>query len=291
MLPALKQTVFKIFILISIGAIALSAKDIPISSSMTITIPVGEFSVLEFPFELKGEPQFSSFKYEELVNKRDEAQQEVEEQVTLPTSKPSNPGTDKQESTKNNAKKDVVKTKQNNADKSKPLDVKFGNNSVQIFSKIEGSVELIVWGYKHPIMIHVIASENANASDKYYSFIDSKKDAKKAVSFESFPHEKVITRLIYGMYNNKKPIGYKKKSSEYMSAYDDMKFVAEYELIGENYLARSGYLINEGSNKKIDQSKILMEDKNIYALTVLSDFLKTNTKTRAYIIYKGKNHE
>lgn len=193
----------KIFFLTLISYTSLFSKEVPLLKVVSVNIPVGEYSVLDFPFEIVT-LKAKTFKY-----KRNKTQL---------MSMPSNQSTQlipTKDGITLSKKNDNTGNKISSGSKSKPgknvLGLEKGKNVIVFRPKHKGSTELIIWGYKDfPIMLKINVTDIAD-SDKHIKFVKILDDRKDVENFESKPHEKIIeliTRHLYDESYKSKPAGY-----------------------------------------------------------------------------------
>lgn len=261
----------KIFILI-FSFLYIFAKEVPIENRMEVFIPVGEWSVFEFPFKMTEETKyFKKIEKKKVLKKLPNTIDNDEQKVQTPTLKSSN--------TTNQKLIDEALKKANNDNNGKnPEKQKSGlsssfeksssDNIVKIFPKVTGETEMIVWGYEYPIMIkiNVVDPSNNVNTTKYLKFLDYEIDKREAVQFEVGYHEKTIEKLLYHMWNEDTPKGY--KLQVYNTTYKDNKDL-EFEhiksYVGYNYVGQV-WGISNTSKETITLYEEMFANESIYLI-------------------------
>lgn len=235
MVHHLTQIVSKnVFIAILLAG-ALFSKEVPIMKTVTINIPLKEYSIVEFPFKII-DIQAKSFVYRSKVKrkiKKSEIKKYKSKGISLSKS-----------STKTPIKSPIGSEKD-------ILGLDKGVNVLTFKPKFTGYTEMIIWGYSDfPIIIKINVVE-ANKADKYIKFKDILNKSKEVKKFESSTHEKIIEKITQHLYDEhyeSKPIGY--ESIVRKDIYDvevknrDNKVVAIFrsslirEIIGRDYLGQ-----------------------------------------------------
>jgi len=256
----------KIIIIAAIAVNFLHAVELPINSKYEISIENGEFTVFDFPFEIK--KTFSSGFLLKADSDKIKALKDEESKVVI------DPRT----------KQPVVK-------KSKIIQIKQGKKTITFLPKARGSFKIIVWGYReYPLMfdIKVIDKlENKKSEIQYfYKFLDYATQEKKAQSFETDPHEKIIVKLLRSIYNKKLPSGY--ENTRYQKEFDDgiLHYTLNFSYIGKAYTAEE-WLVQNLTGKTLKLYEEQFEKENVYAVAFENDLLQKDATTRLFIIRKS----
>jgi len=257
----------------------LSAKDIPLKDVQTLYIPLKAYSVIEFPFEIAGQPKTSNF-FSVVQKKKEVIPQQ--ESIAIPklSSQAGTPPANK------NAKGKGGQAPQT----SSPVVVDFGKNSLQLFAKKVGHFDVVVWGHKYPVILRIIVDEKLGG--QHYTFVDYDTEEKNAAAFESDPHEKVLEKLNVSLYNNETPKGY--KALEYVAKFTegDYQYILIQTLFGKDYIGEEWRLKRLTSCKKPDQQEDegcnlypgMFDLKGIYSVSFEQNRLAKGESTRMFII-------
>lgn len=275
MLKILAQIVCSLLIF----ATATVAKEVPLVKNINIYIPYKEFSVIEFPFKIKGY-DFTPFVYtKEVKTKKDTS--------VDPTSykAPSLPSSKKNVSNRAKVKRLVQqRLALKKAKAGSPINVAKGKNLFRLYPKKVGKTELLVWGYKKfPIMINLIITKDITKANKLISFIDLSQNLKKAGDFESSYHDKVVIKITNALYNNSLPRGYKEDviKKEYFSNSIHIVLIKRY--LGRRYMGEE-YILTNKSGKTISLNSEMFENKGIYGVTFINNVLSPGGSTRVFIV-------
>jgi len=231
-----KQIVSKLLFLICVITFSMEAKEVPIMKTVTVNIPVKEYSILDFPFKVK-DVQTKSFTYRAKVVrkvKKSELKKLKKQGISL--------------SKRNNSlNKSTTKT-----DKSDDiLGFERGVNVLTFKPKYIGFAEMIIWGYDgFPIILKVNVVE-PNKADKYIKFVELVENKNKVNKFESSSHEKIIEKITQHLYDESyksKPSGYEsiiRKDIYDVEVLNNKKEIVAIvrntlirEIIGRNYLGQ-----------------------------------------------------
>ena len=186
-----KQHVSKLIALILLISTNLYSRDIPMSKTITLDIPLSEYSILEFPFEIK-DMQFKVFTYQGKRIKKIEKSTQVKHLKSL-------------KSLKSSTKPRIKKPSGN------ILGMEKGKNIITFRPKAKGFTEIIVWGNKNFPMMIKINVVSVNNSEKYFKFVELRKNKKVVRKFESDSHVNVIKKLTKHLYDDNyksTPAGY-----------------------------------------------------------------------------------
>lgn len=162
----------------------------------TISIPVKEYSIIEFPFIIK-DIQFNAFTYKKMIQKKVPVKKNIAiknsgvKKITL--------------SKKTKAKKLPTKGAKN------LLGMTKGKNVITFKPKFKGYLEMIIWGHKDfPIILKIKVVDKKYGSQNI-KFVNLTENRHAVIEFESSSHEKIIEKIVKHLYNkglNPKPSGY-----------------------------------------------------------------------------------
>ena len=271
------QTVFKAVFLALLLSVIGNAKDIPISNSTTIYVPLKQFSVIAFPFKITGKKP-SPF-YTTVKIKSD--QKKIDNNSTIAIPSMSKPLIASRFKDKKNKKSELKKSK------SAPITIDVGNNNIQLYPLTTGHIEFIVWGYeKYPILLKIIV--DPELGENYYNFIDYDEKPKSAKKFESDSHEKIISKLTKALFNRKEPKGYKKESFYSKFTSGDFEFVLVQGFYGKRYIGEE-WIVTNLADKTKQYAKLYPEmffNDEIYSVSFENDILMKGESTRMFMIRK-----
>ena len=180
-----KQLANKIILIAALLVGGLSAKEIPITQEVELTVPVGQFSVIEFPFKIVSKNVTSFMAAKTLKGKKP--------QVASMDDALANPiGKGKKSKKRRNKKNKGKKT--SSAKKDKNIVIKQNVNSFTFFPKKEGVFKMVVWGYKHPMLLTIRADKKDGFA--LYQFVRPLSDSKEVFLTEQGSHEKVINKIM-----------------------------------------------------------------------------------------------
>lgn len=280
-----KQIVSKIFILFLLISGVSFAKDVPLMKTVTVNIPKGEYSILDFPFELK-EIQTKAFSYKRTVKKKvevlDAKINDVQEKITL---------------NKKNEVSNEPKSVSGNA-----LGLEKGLNVLTFRPQHFGSAEIIIWGYENfPIILKVEVVEPKEA-DKYIRFVEVVDNKKDVIKFESSPHEKIIENIVKHLYDENyesKPAGYesivRNFSYEVAVLGKDKKPIGTLknslirEIIGRDYLGQVWNVNFVPDEKHKENTNIMLyeemfDEDGVYGVSLESYSINKENGTRVMVV-------
>ncbi len=264
MLSLLKPLVSKLVIFI-LFITSLSAKDIPITQEMELMIPVGQFSVVEFPFKITSK-NITSFmgaieKSDGNIVREDKI---LEEPIV---------------------KKDIKENtgKEKNPKKSKEEDISIVQNvnSFTFFPKKAGAMKLVIWGYDHPILLSIKAVAKDGFSS--YRLITPLSKSSDVMQIEQNTHEQVINTLMVHLFNQTQPKGYKNSTRDENYKSNGFELKLNREMLGKSYLAQEWLLTNTNEKEAIIHEESFYQ-KGIYAVAVESDKVGHKENVRVFII-------
>ncbi|WP_457749116.1 hypothetical protein [Sulfurimonas sp.] len=275
MLKILAQTVFSLILISG----ALLAKEIPMVREIDLYIPYKQFSVIEFPFKIKGD-SFTPFRYKRKIIPNRE--KDIEPTIQKPTLK-----------TKSNKKKVMDRVKKQLATKSVqatgPMTVAKGVNFFKLYPKKVGTTELLIWGYsKYPVMLHLHIVKNDHKSDNYIKFIDPSANIKEAVKFESSYHDRVVINITRALYNNKLPHGYKEDTVKKEFFIKGLHIVLTKRYLGKRYMGEE-YIVENISSSTIALDSEMFEQNGIYGITFENSVLPRGKSTKLYVVREKNN--
>lgn len=243
---------------------SLYSVELPLDKKYEITIANGEFTVFEFPFDIK-----KTFSSGFLLNKSSDEIKKIKEKNSQIIIDP--------------------RTKKTIPKRNKAIQIKQGKSSITFLPKARGSFKIVIWGYKkYPVMFNIKVDNKDKKKDEleyYYKFIDYSKSTSKAVKFETDPHEKVIVKLIRSIYQKKLPTGY--KNIKYSQTFQDETFTYDmnYAYSGKRYRVEEWMITNNMENK-IKLYEELFAKENVYAVAFENDLIKSGETTRVFIVRK-----
>jgi len=193
-----KQIVFRILLVSAIFA-SVSAKEIPVMEKVVIEVPVKEYSILKFPFNITN-LQMGGFRYIK-KNTQPNTQQPESKAIEKSGTKKINLGA--QQNSAANPKSDATINTNN------PLNIKKVDNMITLRPSMKGELEMIVWGNKDfPMIVNLKVLDVGDTNIEFVQLVESRKEV---LDFEASAHEKVIERITRHLYNpdvNRKPGGY-----------------------------------------------------------------------------------
>lgn len=265
----------RILVLIAFSLFSLCyAKIVPLVQNLVIYIPVKELSVVEFPFLIK-EKSFTPFIYKVKLHKIKDSNNPLKAAVKLPKISSSN---------NFNVSPPVIKNIFTKKKNKKPLSATWGKNFVQFYPRYAGNTEVIIWGYrKYPILLKIIATKNKKIANRYIKFIDYDKRFKTNQNFQDLSHEKICSRLIYLLYNNKTPSGFKIESQHKEYKNKNFNFILIKSIIGRYYSATE-YKITNISNKKITLNEPMFASVYTYAISIVNRELNPGETTKMFVV-------
>lgn len=260
----IKKIIYALAILVF--SVSLQAVELPLNTKYQITIENGEFTVFEFPFEIK-----KTFSSGFLLNKDSDEIKKLKEENSKIVIDP--------------------RTKQQVVKKDKIIQIKQGKKSITFLPKARGSFKIVIWGYKeYPLMfdMNVIdkLENDENEIQFYYKFLDYSKKEEKAKDFESVPHEKVIVKLLRAIYDKKIPSGYEsvRRSQEFED--EVFSYLLNFSYVGKRYTVEE-WLIQNKSQETIKLYEEQFIKKNVFGVSFESDLIEPLTTTRLFIVRKS----
>lgn len=269
----------------------LFSKEMPMVQEIEIKIPLKEFSVIEFPFEVK-EKKFSPFVYKKKIKKKTKEQSEIEK-LTKNVSVPSIDSEQKKHKKFFSVKdfQNKMKNGTKPAPAHKTFSATWGKNFVQFYPYKTGKTQLVVWGYsKYPLLITVVVSSNKEATDRYIKFVDFAKKENTNKSFKGISHEKICGRLIKYLYHNKTPSGYKLETKHQVYKSNGLEIVLIKTLVGKRYSAAE-YSIENKANEKQLLNEPEFASQSTYAISIENRELDRGEATRMFVVVPTSNAE
>ncbi|MBW6487564.1 type-F conjugative transfer system secretin TraK [Sulfurimonas sp.] len=263
MLSLLKLLASRKFFILFIP-IFVMGKELPITQEVEIVVPVGEFSVIEFPFKISAK-NITSFMVKQKVVEGKESNQEKKEAVS-----------------------DLLaeKNKQGPVQKEMPMKTKNISiiqnvNSFTFFPKQEGVMKMVVWGYDHPILLTIKADKKNGFG--HYQFILPQSKSEFAAKTEQGSHEETINMLMVHLFNQTLPKGYKSSSKDVSFESNGFLIRSNRELIGKKYLAEEWILTNKDNDDTIIHEESFYE-KGIFAISLEDNFIKNSESIRVFVV-------
>lgn len=249
-------------LLLTVFSISLFAKEMPLVQEMEFLIPYKKFFVIEFPFEIK-DIKLSPFKYR--------IKNILDKKVKTP----------KLESKNRNGVLSTIKTKLTREKKSEPVLVTKGKNFLEIYANRFGYFQVVVWGYKkYPLLLSF--KVNSKKYDTYIKFTDNETSD---IVLKKSNFEKICSKLIYALYNNKKVNGYKTISGN-EKLETKLKYYHIKSIIGKKFAASEFVVENNTTGAKIlNEYDFIDNYKNVYAVSVENRNLKPNESAKIFIVY------
>ena len=263
----------KVFLCLGILCVGVWAMDLPVAETTRIEIGRGQFSTITFPFEIK-HIEKSPFVTKVSVPANASPDAVIDSQALLNASALPQPA---------NGKK--IKAAAKN---SKSIRMKRDRNSISIFPYKLGSTELVVMGHdKYDMHIKLIVKEKAGADHFHFKDFTSRDtvDVAKTSRFEMVPHEKVISKLIKYVYNNKTPPGF--TVTRVIKTYNrkGMRFKLHKKVVGETYQANEWIVKNTGKGTVTLYEEMFYID-GIYAITFDNNVLRRGESTRMIVVQR-----
>jgi len=236
---------------------------------MTLYIPLKEYSVIEFPFEIK-DKKASAFYSMVKVKKKDKKVDSKKDGVKVPRFQ--TPIIKKKTDPKKTVKKKA------------PIIINVGKNNIQLYPLALGHMEFVIWGYKKfPILLKIIVDNKLG--EKYYLFKDYSINKRIANKLESDSHEKIIARLTKALYNKKPPKGYTIESYYSKFKVKNFEFVLVQSYFGKRYIAEEWRVSNKSdATEKLYPEQFFNDD--IYSVSFENDILNSDETTRMFIVRK-----
>lgn len=268
-----KQPASKIIVAITLSltlAINIIAKEIPITQEAELIVPVGEFSVVEFPFKISSK-NITSFMTEKKIIKEEEnskainddllAKNEPLKEATAPASTPS--------------------PKKNKENELKDISIVQNINSFTFFPKKAGILKIVVWGYDTPILL-TIKAEVKNGFG-HYQFILPQSKSDLVAKTEQGSHEEVVNMIMTNLFNQTLPKGYKSSSKDAIFKSDGFEIRLNRELYGKKYIGQEWILKNE-KNESSNIHEETFYEKGVYGVSLETNFIKNGESIRVFIV-------
>jgi len=264
--------------LILLSSIMLNAKEIPITQEVEITIPVGKFAVVEFPFKISHK-NITSF----LVSKNVKSTTKVKDSNILNKELLNNKlSADKLKGKLKGKKKGSSKRKS----KGKYLSITQNINGFTFFARKEGVIKMVVWGYEHPILLTVRAKRKDGFG--LYQFVVPLTRSKEVLKTEQGSHEKIINKLMVHLFNQTLPRGYKSLTTDKIYNSNSFEFRLNRQLIGKRYIAEEWILTNNSKEKSVIHEESLYQ-KGIYGISLEVDTINPHESIRVFIVRSGSD--
>lgn len=299
------KTHFQLIALLLISGILglqnpLVAKNIPIAQTWELELPVGEFVVLDFPFDI--DVRTTPFQRTEM-RKISDAQESQDLKLGLPpvsnTTTEASPNTQAQalnlptpssqataKPSENQATAQASSLQKASAQTTSTLSLKKGTRTIELFAKRTGETKAVIWGYEeHPIMLTLKFVEEEGASlDKFYRFTAPESKRAEASNFESQPHVDVVSRLTYALYNQLTPKGYRKIANTQIFTYPELNIQLRlvYTLAGNQYVGEYWEVTNLSSTE-LKLNEQIFHEEGVFSVSLLQNHISSNGTTPMYI--------
>ena len=263
------------------------AKDVPLVKQITFKIPLKEFSIIEFPFEIKSH-DFSPFV--SLATANSSQQMETSSTETPDYSLPNLD--DKKSQQGQGQKPNTPPLPPLNSGAKKPVDWQKGKNFFKFYPRKTGETQLVVFGYeKFPIIINLkIVEDKEQADDRLLKFVDFNEHKEVAHKFESTNHDKVVVSITKALYTNEPPKGYEVTTKQYEFIRGPLMFQLIKEYQGKSYSGIEYLLTNIGTSNIDLDADIFKGQKGVYGITFTHDILVPSAQTRLFIV-KQRNED
>lgn len=270
MLIHLKQHVNKKIALATIVLLfstIVSAKKIPLTQEAEIVIPVGQFSVIEFPFKISAK-NLTSFMTDIVITK----EKEIETKEDDLNSDLLNGG-------KKEAAKPVATKKTKGS--SKDISIVQNVNSFTFFPKKEGVLKMVVWGYDHPILLTIKAGQKNGFA--HYQFILPQSKSDLVAKTEQGSHEELVNMLMVHLFNQTLPKGYKSNSKDVSHKSSGFEVRLNREISGKKYLGQEWILTNQSNDvQKIHEESFY--ENGVYGVSLENNSISLNESVRVFIV-------
>ncbi len=278
MLKTLVLTVFSLIVFV----LPVSAKIMPLVQNLTVYIPVKQFSVLEFPFLIK-EKRFTPFVYKVRQSEEDspDFQDPLKNKIELP--KLNNNGFTKQQVMTDVRKKLHLK-QQVQKSSQKPFTASWGKNFVQLYANTPGQTEVVIWGYsKYPILLTLVVTRDKTKADTYIKFVNYDKKFTANENFKHDTHEKICSKLIYFLYNNITPSGFKVQTQHKIYKSKNLQFILIKSIVGRFYSAIE-YKVTNISGRKLKLNEPDFASNDTYAISIVNRDFKSGETTKMFVV-------
>lgn len=253
----------KILVLLVFSIIGLEAKIIPIQQKLEFVVPSKKSIIFEFPFKIdvKATPFYTK---EEPEEKKDESAIIVKPNI--------------------NGEATIINDKTKKPEKVQNFNLKTGDNIIEIFAKKAGNTEIVVWGYDYPIMINLIVDDSLDENtERYFRFQDYKIDEKKAISYETNSHEKLLEKLLVGLYKDIAPGGFAIEIKPVSYNEKGLEHKLQKRFIGYNYIGEI-WEVKNTENEPFTLYEEMYANEKIFLVSLESDVLEKDEVTRIFII-------
>jgi hypothetical protein len=246
--------------------------ELPVTHTSKIIIKKGEFSTISFPFEIT----------------------HIEKSPFL--SKVSLPGDVSADSIINteallnaNSLPQPKKAGAKKAPKSASIRMKKSKRSLSLYPLKIGNTQLVVYGNgKFPMHVHIIVRNKAGAD--HFAFKNfgktNKFDQEISTRFEMVSHEKVISKLIKHVYNNKVPKGFTQSYVSKTYKRKGMRFKLKKKLVGSNYQVNE-WIVKNTASGKVTLYEEMFYQEGVYAITFENNVLKKGEATRMFVVQRA----
>lgn len=245
--------------------------DVPINHSIGLNAKLGEYTIIEFPFAIKGVNSASFIpKFKETKDGDSVLLSMVE-------------GDTKKETVideKTGKERDVIKKVNKNK---RYVSIKRGHNTLTLYPKKYGTLKLIVWGGEYPIVLNI--ESQTDAVSTYYKMVSPEIKKGVAKKFESVSHEKVITKMIKYMFNNKTPGGFEYRAGNKEFELNHIHFVQNFLYVGPSYTGET-YIVENMTADDVTLYEEMFYSSTVYAVALEDNVLNPKEKTRLFLVRK-----
>lgn len=253
-------------LLLTIATGVLNAKEIPITQEVELSIPLGKFSVVEFPFKISSK-NITSFLLEKPINKESGENSDVENNIINEPVGPKD----------GNSAASPAKPKP----KEKYISISQNVNSFTFFARKVGVLKMVIWGYEHPILLTIKVDKNDGFSS--YQFILPQSESKEAVITEQGSHEKVVNEVMVHLFNQTLPKGYKSDSSDENFESNGFGLRLNRKVIGKKYLGQEWILTNNSKERAVIHEESFYQ-KGVYGVSMETDAVNPTESIRVFIV-------
>jgi hypothetical protein len=262
----------KLFVILNVLCVSILAMDLPVAETTRLEVGRGQFTTITFPFDI-AHIEKSPFVTKATIPANASPDAVIDSQALLNASALPQP---------------AGKKKGKSVSKSKNITMKKDRRSISIYPYKLGSTELVVMGHKKFDMhIKIIVKEKAGADHFNFKDFTSRDtvDVAKSSRFEMVPHEKVISKLIKYVYNNKTPPGFTVTRMSKTYHRKGMRFKLHKKVVGEKYQANEWIIKNTGKGTVTLYEEMFYID-GIYAITFDNNVLKRGESTRMIVVQR-----
>jgi hypothetical protein len=256
-----------------------AAKEIPITQEVEITIPLGEFAVVEFPFKVESK-NITSFLVDKpiVVASDEDSDIDVNNEILNKSIEPKEADTSLAAPPPTKSK---AQSKPQAKPQSKHISVTQNLNGFTFFPKKIGVLKMVVWGYKHPVLLTIRVSKEDGFSS--YQFILPHSDSKEVVTTEQGAHEKIVNDIMVHLFNQTLPKGYKSISDDQNFKSNEYGLRLNRQLLGKKYMGEEWIFTNDSQEKAVVHEESFYQ-KGIYGVSLESDSANQGESIRVFIV-------